>query len=127
MAALCQRSAGHALLIAPIATMEVASALNRKLRENRLDAERRDRLWRLFRLHLRGEYRIIALDDQIYRLAVRILFHHALRAYDALHLATALRATRLLAGLTADFRFCTADLAQAEAAGREGLIVDHIS
>jgi len=48
---LCQRAQGWTLLIARITPVEVASALNRKLREGRLDAAWRDQLWRLFRGH----------------------------------------------------------------------------
>ena len=125
--ALCRAAAGHVLLIARITPLEVASALNRKLRERRLDASSRDRRWRLFRLHLRDRYRAITIDEQGLQVAEQLLFDHALRAFDALQLASALRSMRLLTDLTEDFRFCTADQAQARAAGREGLATDVIA
>jgi hypothetical protein len=114
------------MLVARIAHVEVASALNRKLREGRLDRLGRDRRWRLFRLHARDQYRAVALDDEIVRMAQRLIFDHPLRAFDALHLASALWSRRLLADLAPDFRFCTADRAQAGAAEREGTTVELI-
>ncbi|MGH2461303.1 MAG: type II toxin-antitoxin system VapC family toxin [Chloroflexota bacterium] len=123
---LCRRSSRHVLLIARLAVIETASALNRKSREGRLDRRDVERLWRLFRAHWRAQYHVIALEDSVYRAAEQLLFAHSLRAYDALQLATALRAAGLLGELAPDYRFCTADGAQADAARREGLSVELI-
>lgn len=124
--ALCRRSSRHILLIARVTAIETASALNRKSREGRLDRRDVERLWRLFRAHWQTQYQVIALEESIYRTAEQLLFAHSLRAYDALQLATALRAARLLGELAPDYRFCTADGAQADAARREGLSVEFI-
>lgn len=121
---LCRRAQGWTLLIARITPVEVASALNRKLREGRFDVARRDQLWQLFRGHWRDHYRTVALDEDIWSHAQRLLFPYALRAYDAIQLASALRVAGVLADLTADVRLCTADRAQAEAAAGEGLRVE---
>jgi len=91
------------------------------------DPLQRDHRWRLFRRHLLNEYRVIAPDEQIYQRAEGLVFNHPLRAYDALHIASALAAARLFASLAPDFRFCTADQTQAQAASREGLLVEFIS
>lgn len=125
--ALCRASAGNALLIARVTPVEVAAAAQRKVREGRLDSEGSRRFWRLFRLHLRHQYRVIALDEEVYRSAELLLTGHPLRAFDALQVATALRAAQMLAGLTADFRFCTADRQQATAARGERLRVELVS
>ena len=125
--ALCRRSSGHALLVSRIAVIEVAAALNRKLREGRFDVAQRDQRWRLFRRHLRHQYRVNALEAPTFEAAERLVFAHPMRAYDALQLASALHSARLLAGLVADFWFCTADRAQAGAATAEGLQVELIS
>jgi predicted nucleic acid-binding protein len=124
--ALCRRSSGHTLLIGDITTVEIASALARKQREGSLTQAQVRRLWRAFRLHHREEYQVVALNGEVLRQAERLLFAHPLRAYDALQLATALRARTLLSRITPDFRFCTADQRQATTAAVEGLVVELI-
>jgi hypothetical protein len=125
--ALCRHSAGHYLILATITSVEVASALARKVRDGRWSAVRRDQHWRLFRSHTRTRYRLIVPNDLTYRHAQRLLFTHPLRAFDAFQLATALQGQRLLGDLAFDFRFCTADRVQAAAAITEGLQVELIS
>ncbi len=125
--ALCRRAGGNTLLISQIVPVEVASALARKSREGVVSPTERDLLWRLFRQHRRTQYRVLALSDVVCAQAERLLFSYSLRAYDALQVATALAAAELLRDLTADFRFCTADNSQAEAARAEGLAVDLIA
>jgi predicted nucleic acid-binding protein len=124
---LCRASHRHTLLISRLTVVEVASALNRKVREGVASPVRRDQAWRLFHSHLRDQYRLLDLHEPTYQLAERLLFAHPLRAYDAVQLATALRAAQLVRNLTADYRFCTADRAQAAAATGEGLSVELIS
>jgi hypothetical protein len=123
---LCHRRRRHILLVATLTPIELASALNRKLREALLSSEERDRRWRLFRHHLQERYRLIPLDELVVRSAQRLLFDYPLRAYDALQLSSALRGMQFLAGLAPDFRFCTADRNQAQAATHEGLSVELI-
>lgn len=124
---LLDPSAGHVIIISRLTPLEVASALNRKLRERTIDEAARDRLWRLFRFHRRDQYRVIALDEESCLLAEQLLFQHRLRAYDALQIAAARRAASLLADIAPDFRFCTADRAQAEAARREAIETELIT
>jgi hypothetical protein len=114
-------------MVTRITPIEVASALNRKLREGALTQEAGDRLWRLFRIHRRDQYRVIAPDEPAYVLAEGLLFVHRLRAYDAVQLATALRVAKLLADAVKDYRFCTADQRQATAAAQEGLDVEFVA
>jgi hypothetical protein len=103
----------------------VASALNRNVRTGAVSQAQRDRAWQLFGVHLRRQYHIVAVDEQVYRKAEELLFAHPLRAYDALQLAAALATARLIGGL-GQFRFCTADRLQAQAARVEGLEVELI-
>ena len=124
---LCHTSSAHVLLIAELTSLEVASALNRKLREGRLPSTERDRLWRLFRRHRRDQYHVGALDAQTVALAENLLFAHALRAYDAVQLATALVMRRLVGDLAGEFTFCTADRLQARAAAAVRLDVELIA
>lgn len=121
---LCRPANQQTLLISRLTRAEIASALGRKHREGRLSREAMARLWRVFRRHRRDEYHSLALDEETWQLAESLLFPHALRASDAVQLASALCAERFLRsiGLT----FCTADRAQAQAARAEGLSVDLI-
>jgi predicted nucleic acid-binding protein len=116
---LCRHTSGHSLLMARIAVVEVAAAFNRKVREGRFGLQQRDQVWRLFRMHWRGQYQVIVLNEQIYGRAERLLRLHPLRAYDAIQLATALSAQQLLRTVSPDFRFCTADRRLAQAARAE--------
>ncbi len=124
--ALCLPANGHTLLLARITRVEVASALGRKVREGRLGQPLMQRLWTLFLAHWRDQYRVVALDEATYERAEQLLFAHPLWAYDALQLACALRTAALLADVTDDFRFCTADRAQGDAATREGLVLETV-
>jgi predicted nucleic acid-binding protein len=125
--ALCRQSSGHEILVARITLVEVGAALNRKLREGRFGEARRDQLWRLFRTHCRQRYVVTALDAPTFQRAERLLFRYRLRGYDAVQLAAALEARPAAVDPGADFRFCTADRAQAQAAEREGLAVELIN
>lgn len=124
---LCQRVAGHTLLVAQITSVEVASALARKGREGLIGPPELDQIWRLFRQHRRDQYRVLAVTDVVYARAERLIFAHPLRTYDAIQLASALTAAELLRDLAPDFRFCTADRLQASAAADEGLLVEIIA
>src|SRR5690348_7492678 len=68
---LCGRPAGHALLIARITPIEIASALTRKGRERVLDSVGRDRIWRLFQRHRREQYRVVAASEAVLQFAER--------------------------------------------------------
>ncbi len=125
--ALCHGRRNNVLFIARLTSVEMASGLNRKFREGALDAHQLNRLWRLFNSHCRGGYHLVAINDQVYARAQQLLFVHRLRAADAIQIAGALTTERLLSGLVTDFRFCTADQAQATSASHEGLKVEMIS
>jgi predicted nucleic acid-binding protein len=124
--ALCRRNSGHSLVIAAVTPTEVASALNRKRREGRFTQAQYAQVWRVFRGHCRQRYYVLQADEQIYQQAQRLLSTYVVRGYDALQLASALGMARLVTSIPAEFRFCTADRAQAAAAGQEGLLVELI-
>src|SRR5262249_17501239 len=113
-------------LIAPITIVELAAALNRKVREGRIGTLPRDQMWRLFLIHRRQSYHTLSLDDRVYGQAARLSFAHPLRGYDAGQLACTLHARRLLAAVTSDVRLCTADQRLAAAATAEGVQVEFI-
>lgn len=113
------------MLLARIASVEVASALARKVREGTLGSADQTRLWRLFRAHWRDQYQVVAITDDAYAEAERLLFRHPLRAFDAIHVGCALVVAARLPQL--GLEFWTADQQQARAAMAEGLAVEVIA
>lgn len=111
----------HTLYTSSLTGTEVASALRRKEREKTLSAEGVMRAWAAFQAHASGEYRLLTVNDEILRDAEWLVLHHTLRAYDAVHLASARAVHAVLTGAT--FTFVTADAAQAQAARTVGLDV----
>ena len=120
--AVCAPSRGHALLLARLAAVELAAALNRRVREGTLTRQGRDRRWRAFGIHWLNQYEVVEATDRIYRAAEPLVFRYPLRALDALQLASAVAAAAGIAG--ASFQFWTADRQQADAARGEGLVVE---
>jgi predicted nucleic acid-binding protein len=114
-------------MIARVTLVEVAAALNRKVREGRFDTVRRDREWRLFGVHCRKQYVVTIVDEITFRQAEQLLCRYRLRAYDAMQIAAALQGQPVAASPATDYRFCTADRVQAEAAELEGLVVELIT
>ena len=106
--------------------VEVWSALARRRREASISAQDHADAVDAFREDCATRYRFVELELLVIEEAGRLLERHALRAYDAVQLASALVAARALvdAGLTQPV-FLSADdrlLALAEA---EGLSTDH--
>ena len=102
-----------------LAQTELASALARRERARELLPEQVRQIWTLYSEHVRTEYQVVALTEQILLGAEALLLRQPLRAGDALHVATAL----LLVESGAVVRFVTADRRQADAATAEGLKV----
>lgn len=120
---LCDQPS-HALYTSSLTGPEVASALRRKEREKKLGAEGVTRAWSAFQAHTSGEYRLLAVSNEILRDAEWLVLHHTLRAYDAVHIASARAVQAVLRQAT--LAFVTADAAQAQAARAVGLDVTHI-
>lgn len=123
---LCDPQSGNALYLSALTSIEVASALNQRVRERRMRPSQRDNRWRIFRRDLDIQYQVIAWDDAIRQTAEHLVFAHPLRGYDAVHIAAALRLSQMLAGLSAEIVFCTGDQRQARAAQAEGLAAEFI-
>lgn len=109
--------ASSVLLIA-----EIMSALARKLRSRELPAEHIGRLRREARRDYAALLRI-ELTGDILTETERLLFGHALRAADAIHLASALSLAR---DVGEPVSLLTADRALAQAAQAEGLAVQYL-
>src|SRR5215471_9967562 len=123
--AICAPAPGHTLVVARIASIEVASALARKVRDRTIRVADRTRLWRLFRAHWRDQYQVVALTEDAYGQAERLLQRYTLSALDAMHVGCALVVAAALPQL--GLEFWTADKQQAHAARSEGLTVELVS
>ena len=123
--AICAPSPERTLLVARLTSVEVASALARRIRDGALLPVHQDQLWRLFRAHWRDQYHVVALTEEVYTSAEQLLFGHPLRACDALHIGCALVAAAKLPELP--LQFWTADRRQAQAARAEGLAVELVA
>jgi uncharacterized protein len=109
------------LLVARIATVEVASAFGRKGRDGAFSAQRVARLWRQFKGHWQQQYQPMPLTDDVFVRAERLVLAHPIRAYDAVHLACALDIAARFPAI--GLEFWTADRRQAQVAAAEGLAV----
>jgi predicted nucleic acid-binding protein len=123
--ALCLPGQGHTLMVSRFASIEVASAFSRKVREGGLRPDERVEIWHLFAAHWRDHYQVVALLDEVYVQAENLVTQHPLRAIDALQLASALLIVRRLP--RQGLQFWTADRQQAAAARGEGLSTQLVS
>jgi len=105
---------------------EVTSALNRRVREGTVSTPDYARLIGRFRDDCRSRYQLVAVNMPILHYASELLERHPLRAYDAIHLATALIAhRRLLKAHRPGLVFLCADDRLLNAAAAEGLAIDN--
>jgi hypothetical protein len=105
-----------------VAYAELRATFGRALRAGRIDASAHSSLTRLLDQHW-PRYVVIQTDDALVRTTGKLVDHHmahALRGFDALHLASALR---LADGDPAAVTFCCWDLRLWRAARDEGFVV----
>ncbi len=124
--ALMKSPETNRLVISRLASVEFSSGLARRVREGAFGEFERKRLWTSFMSHLQADYDIIPVADGVVAEAERLTVSHALRALDAVQLASALIAGQLATLAGEDFRFVTADRKQAAAARDLGLETDFV-
>jgi len=114
------------VIIVHLAIVEMTSALTRRLREGVLTPAEYAQLQNAFRSDCLDEYEIAIAVGDIIDQANRLLEAYPLRAYDAVHLATAVVANQRLAdsGLT-PLTFLSSDDRLNNAASAQGLAVDN--
>lgn len=124
---LTDRRVGNLLLLSQLALVEVAAALARKEREREITPEERRRYLGLFVWDCRRhQYHLLPNAETILRQAADLTYRRALRAYDAIHLATALQANQLIRNAGAiPLTFVSADSRLCAAGQDEGLMVDN--
>ncbi len=117
---------GNAVITARITMVELHSALARRLREGSVDAQACLIAVHALNRHCATEYRFVELDLTVVGLARDLLDRHPLRAYDAVQLASALRASHALqAARLPSLSFLSADDRLITAATHEGLATDN--
>ncbi len=119
-------AAGNAIIMTRVTMVELHSALARRRREGSVSAQACLTAVQAFNLHCATEYRFVELDLHVVALARELLDRHPLRAYDAVQLASALRADRALrAARLPSLLFLSADERLIAAAASEGLATDN--
>src|SRR5262249_32746188 len=123
---LVARPVHQVLYTATLTEVEVRSALQRLVREGRLDTAQAQRLTQRVTQHFTRRYQVIRIPRTIVTQAGLVLERHPLRAYDAVQLACALTVQRLLSqqALPPPI-FVAADDALLAAARAEGFPVDN--
>lgn len=119
-------TAGNAIITARITMVELHSALARRQREGSVSVQACLTAVQAFNLHCATEYRFVELDLHVVALARELLDRHPLRTYDAVQLASALRADRALrAARLPSLLFLSADERLIAAAAGESLATDN--
>jgi predicted nucleic acid-binding protein len=111
--------------LADIARVEVAAAVTRRVRAGGLAAAAASVALANFRSDLQLQYRAVLISTPLLERAMSLAEKHALRGYDAVHLAAALEANSVgqALGLPA-LQLISADIELNSAAMSEGLAVD---
>jgi predicted nucleic acid-binding protein len=123
--ALADPVSGQVISTARISQVEIYSAFNRRVREGVLTPAQYAEIIADFASFCLNEYQFIELTPVAVVLSRQLLERHALRAYDAVQLASALIARDALVSVGLDApTFISADDRLLKAARLEGLAVD---
>ena len=115
-----------AVISSHLLCVEVWSAFARRLRAGTVTPEQHIRINHWFLQHRYELYRFKVVDEEIVQTTRDLFTAHGLRAYDAIHLATALLANKqLLSKQLKPVTFLCADDQLLAAAAAEGLAVDN--
>jgi len=112
----------HVMYTAALTEVEVRSALQRLVRERRMDAAQAQRLTQRVIQHCTRRYQLIRITQTVVAQAGMLVESHPLRAYDAVQLAGALTVRR---GMPPPL-FVAADMTLLAAARAEGFLVDNL-
>ena len=116
----------RAVLTSSLAVVEAVSAFRIKERQGVLTPEEVRLAVEALEAHAALQYRLVPPKPPVLREAKRLLLRHKRRAYDALHLATALVVARVAGVEPRKLPFWTADEEQARAGEAEGLAVKRV-
>lgn len=99
-------SSGNTILISQLAILEFYSLLNRRHREKKLSLSDLVAHRNNFNIHVKTEYLVVPLDQQVWQLSYELIFKHPLKTLDTLQLACAIRSRQILGFFP---RFVSAD------------------
>jgi predicted nucleic acid-binding protein len=114
-------TSGHVTIISALSTAEFISLLARRQREGNVSAADFNRLRLDFSFHVRRQYRVIALRQDVLAQAQLLVVKHPLRTLDALQLASAQVAANVIGMFPT---FVTADRKLLAVAALEGFPTD---
>lgn len=121
-----ERAEQDTFLSSELVTVEVMSAFGRAYRAKRIGAPRREVVITELNEDMRSLIHTLPVSHTVVRAAGELAIAHGLRAYDALHLATALDLANDLARIAADPPiFVSADSDLLEAAKVEGIATEN--
>ena len=119
------RGSGNQVWLNRITIAEFASVVSRRCREGLLTQAERDHALATFHMDAMHEYQFVEVDDALAWRARDLLLAHALRAYDAVQLASALLLNEALEAFELPpVLFVCADARLMAAACAEGLAVE---
>ena len=128
LCALLQSQGSSLALISRLTIIEVTSAFTRRLRDGSISADAFAALRNAFRGDCLRDYQVMPPTLAVVDLGCALLERHPLRAYDAVQLATALKAERFLEEqgyASVSLTFLSADDRLNRTAAAEGLAVDN--
>jgi len=124
--ALTAPHAGNRIETARLSVVEVLSALNRRVREGTLSPADYVPVRNDFLARCRRNYHLVPITNALLGRTCDLLERHPLRAYDAVHLASALEVhVRLTGAGLPPLTFLAADQRLLNAAAAEGLSIDN--
>ena len=124
--ALAAPEAGNVIITARISMVEVYSALSRRRREATISDEAYDQLVADFTTICMADYQFVELTLPVVEQARLLLARYALRAYDAVQLASAILTQQTLQAIELPpLTFLAADDRLLDAAQAEGLVTDN--
>ncbi len=123
---LCDPASGNDIYTAHVTGAEAAAAVMRRVRRAEIAARDGSVAIADLQTHLRTNYTIIPITEEVVQRAITLVQQHRLRGYDAIQLAAALEMTEGLAELSLPPPiFISADNDLNAAATAEGLAVDN--
>ncbi len=123
---LADPAAGHLFATSRISIVEVISALNRRQREGTVSAAEYARISTDFAALCATTYQLVEFTEEVVDQSRRLLEQYALRAYDAVQLASALLTDRIIrASGDPPLTLLAADDPLLTAAQREGLVANN--
>jgi uncharacterized protein len=114
------------IFIARITQVEIASAFSRRTLDKKMTARDHRAALDLFAFHMVIRFKKVEIDIALCANAARLADMYALRAYDSVQLACALRANQALrVAQRSNLTFLSADMRLLQGAQNEGLPVDN--